>query len=167
VPEEHFDVVDEADRVIGQRPRSVVHRDNLLHRAVHVFVFDSRGRLLVQLRSAFKDQFPSTWTSSASGHLAAGEDYEPAARRELEEELGLVAPLEFLVKLPACAATAWEHTALYRTTTDAVPRCDPQEIERVESVALDEVERRIAADPARHSPCFVELVRWYRAAHPA
>ena len=56
--EEFFDVVDERDRVIGRAPRSEVHARGWLHRAVHIFVFNSRGELLVQRRSAAMDMFP-------------------------------------------------------------------------------------------------------------
>ncbi len=52
MPEEIFDVVDSEDRVIGQAPRSEVHAKKLLHRAVHIFVFNSRGQLLIHRRSA-------------------------------------------------------------------------------------------------------------------
>ena len=77
------------DRVIRQERRSVVHAQGLLHRAVHIFVFNSRGQLLVQRRSASKDEFPLTYTSSASGHVGAGETYDACAPRELTEEIGL------------------------------------------------------------------------------
>lgn len=84
--EEIFDVCDEHDRVIGQAPRSVVHAQGLLHRAVHVFVFNSAGELLLQMRSRHKDEAPLQFTSSASGHLGAGETYEAAAPRELDRK---------------------------------------------------------------------------------
>src|SRR5690349_12357388 len=120
--EEIFDVVDEHDRVVGQAPRSVVHAQKLLHRAVHVFVLNSRSELLLQKRSALKDEYPLCYTSSASGHLSAGESYEAAAPRELKEELGLAGELEWLAKFPAGPQTAQEHTVLYRTTSDVPPR---------------------------------------------
>lgn len=112
-PDELFDVVDEADRVVRQERRAVVHRDNLLHRAVHVWLFNGRGELLLQMRSASKDQYPSTWTSSASGHLDAGESYADAAPRELREELGIAVPLRESLRLPASPETAYEFTTLY------------------------------------------------------
>lgn len=52
---EVFDVVDEADEVTGQATRREVHERNLLHRAVHVFVVNRHGELLLQKRSRFKD----------------------------------------------------------------------------------------------------------------
>ena len=87
--EEIFDVVNERDEVIGQRPRSEVHRLHLNHRAVHVLVFNRRGDLLLQKRSMRKDCFPGTWDSSSSGHLDQGEAYDACAVRELREEIGL------------------------------------------------------------------------------
>ena len=47
MPEEIFDVVNDRDEVIDRRPRSEVHRLGLLHRAVHVLVFNSRGEIFV------------------------------------------------------------------------------------------------------------------------
>ena len=159
--EELFDVVDEHDRVIGVAPRSEVHARNLLHRAVHIFVRNSRGELLVHRRTATKDQYPRCITSSASGHLSTGEDYAVAAARELFEELGLTSPLRFLVKLPGSAATCYEHSALYETITDDSPRFDPSEIESGEFLTLDVVTTRLAATPEDFTPCFRELFGWY------
>lgn len=162
MPEETFDVVDEHDRVIGQAPRSVVHAQKLLHRAVHIFVFNTRGELLLQKRSALKDEYPLCYTSSASGHLSAGESYEAAAPRELHEELGLAGPLEWLAKFPAGPETSQEHTVLFRTTTDQTPRVDPQEIDAATFHSLDEIAGMLVREPELFSPCFVTLFEWYR-----
>jgi 16S rRNA (adenine1518-N6/adenine1519-N6)-dimethyltransferase len=159
--EEIFDVVDELDRVVGKAPRSVVHARKLLHRAVHIFVFNSRGDLLLQKRSALKDEYPLCYTSSASGHLSAGESYETAAPRELEEELGLAGELEWLAKFPAGPQTSQEHTVLYRTTSDVVPRIDPNEIDAVTFHPLTEISEMIVRQPQAFSPCFVTLLAWY------
>ncbi len=164
--EEIFDIVDERDRVVGQAPRSVVHARKLLHRAVHIFVFNSRRELLLQKRSALKDEYPLCYTSSASGHLNAGESYESAAPRELQEELGLAVPLEWLMKFPAGPETSQEHTVLYRTTTDAPPRIDPDEIDAVAFHSLEEIAARIAREPQAFSPCFVTLFDWYVSRAP-
>jgi isopentenyl-diphosphate Delta-isomerase len=86
---ELFDVVDEHDRVLRQERRVEVHRQRLLHRAVHVLVFNSRSEVYLQRRSATKDTYPNRWTTSCSGHVDAGEDYDTAVVRELAEELGM------------------------------------------------------------------------------
>lgn len=160
--EEFFDVVDEHDRVIEQLPRSIVHSKKLLHRAVHIFVFNPAGDLLLQLRSAHKDEYPLCYTSSASGHLSAGEDYDAAAPRELAEELGLNGPLERLHKVPAGPETSLEHTVLYRTTAAKEPQIDPREIAAVSFHSLEEISAMIVREPEKFSPCFVTLFEWYR-----
>lgn len=159
--EEVFDIVDETDRVVGQAPRSEVHARGLLHRAVHIFVFNTAGELLVHKRTAGKDEYPLRYTSSASGHLAAGEGYDEAAARELEEELGLRTPIEFLEKFPAGTETAQEHTALYRTVTDEPPECHPGEIESAAYYPTPRLAALIRDDPERFTPSFRKLFGWY------
>jgi isopentenyl-diphosphate Delta-isomerase len=159
--EELFDVCDDQDRVIDVLPRSQVHARGLLHRAVHVFVRNSRGELLLQRRSASKDESPLKLTSSASGHLGAGESYEAAAIREMQEEIGLVAPLTFLRKFPATVETAWEHTVLYEALSDEPPVPDPGEILNMETVSLAEADLRLRSDPDDFSSPLRVLLRWY------
>lgn len=166
-PNEVFDVVDAADRVIGRATRGEVHARRLLHRAVHVFLFNLAGELLLQRRSALKDEYPLCWTSSASGHLDAGEDYAAAAVRELREELGIAAELEFLTKLPASPETANEHTALYRAVSNERPVFPAEEIESVEFFRIEEVAQMIGEDRPSFSPPFLELFRWYGDAGPS
>lgn len=162
MPEEVFDVVDAEDRVIGQAQRSKVHSERWLHRAVHIFVFNSRGELLIHQRTATKDECPLKYTSSASGHLHAGEDYETAAYRELEEELSLRSPLAFLVKLPAGPETSYEHSALYQTITDEPPVFLPEEILSGQYYPLAAISEWVDSQPDDFTPCFRSLWAWYR-----
>ena len=160
--EEMFDVVDQDDRVLFQATRSTVHANRWLHRAVHIFVFNSRGELLVHRRSATKDEAPLKLTSSASGHLSAGEDYATAAIRELNEELGLVADVEFLGIFPANGIeTSFEHSGLYRTITDETPIFDPEEILSGEYYPLATIEQMVANFPDDFTHCFRSLFHWY------
>ena len=161
--EELFDVVDDRDRVIAQLPRSQVHAERKLHRAVHIFVFNSSDQLLIHKRSATKDEYPNLWTSSASGHVTAGEEYDQTAHREMREEIGLVGTLEFLHKFPASPETAFEHTALYRMTSDDQPVFDPGEIAEGEFHSLERIQSRLHSDPTRFAPAFHVLFRWYLA----
>lgn len=56
---------------------------------VHVCIFNNRGELLLQQRSAKKKSYPSYWDVSAAGGVRAGETGREAAVRETREELGL------------------------------------------------------------------------------
>src|SRR5215469_16422568 len=130
MPEEIFDVVNERDQVIDRKPRNEVHRLGLMHRAVHVLVFNPRGEIFLQKRSMKKDRQPGVWDSSASGHVDAGEDYDACALRELSEELGLklsVLP-QRLFKLPASAETDQEHVWVYRCKAEGPFVLHPDEI---------------------------------------
>ena len=149
MPEEIFDVVNEHDEVIGQKPRSEIHRLKLNHRAVHVLVFNSRRELFLQKRSMKKDCFPGTWDSSASGHLASGESYDACCIRELREEIGLeaVAAPERLFKVAACPETGQEFVWVYRCQSDGPFALNAEEIGRGGWFALAEVTRWMAERP--------------------
>ena len=88
--DELLEVVDKNGRIKGLAKRSEVHSDpTLIHRVVHVLVFDRRGRLLLQRRSIKKDIAPGKWDTSVGGHVNPGEDILEAAKREMQEELGI------------------------------------------------------------------------------
>ena len=88
---EMVDIVDDDDRVVDTVPRRRMRAERLQHRGVSIAVLGSDGRLLVHRRAATKDVWPAMWDMAAGGVVGAGEDYETAARRELAEELGIVA----------------------------------------------------------------------------
>ena len=87
--EERVIVVDGGNRPVAELPRRRVRGENLPHRATCIFVFDRRGRVLVQRRTAIKDIYPGFYDLAAGGVVAAGESYERCAQREAEEELGI------------------------------------------------------------------------------
>jgi len=90
--EEFLEVVNEIGEVIKTLPRSVIHGDpTLMHRVVHVLVFNQHGELLLQKRSMNKDVAPGKWDTSVGGHVEAGETISGALAREMKEELGITA----------------------------------------------------------------------------
>lgn len=129
--EEIFDIVNECDEVIDRQPRSEVHARGLLHRAVHVLVFNSRGQIFLQKRSMKKDRQRGVWDSSSSGHVDSGEDYDACAVRELREEIGLSVahPPRRLFKIDACEATDAEFVWVYRCESDGPFTLHPDEID--------------------------------------
>lgn len=161
---ELFDVVDENDSVITQAPRREVHQKNLIHRATHVLVFNKRGQLLLQQRSAFKDTAPLKWDSSVSGHLNAGESYADAAIRELQEEMGITAeslPAPLAI-LPPNANTGWEHVHVFHTRYDGSIHFPSSEIESTCWFPLEEIDAWTHQNPSAFSNTFLTCWRAVR-----
>ena len=162
--EEIFDVVNERDEVIDRKPRKEVHARGLLHRAVHVLVFNARGEIFLQLRSSIKDKHPSVWDSSASGHVDSGEEYDATAVREVWEEIGLdlrnqteatVASLpQRLFKINAGPETDGEFVWVYRCESEGPFTLHPEEIERGGWFTPEEVTRWIRERPQEFAPAF-------------
>ena len=88
--DELVDVIDADDRVVAVVPRSVMRRDNLLHRSVGIIVRNPMGEVLVHRRAPTKDVWPDRWDIAVGGVVTSGEGVEEAARRELAEEIGVV-----------------------------------------------------------------------------
>lgn len=87
--QELLEVVDKDGNVIGLAERSELHHNpSLIHRVVHVLIFNKQGDLLLQKRSGKKDTEPGKWDTSVGGHINPGESYRDAAEREMKEELG-------------------------------------------------------------------------------
>ncbi|MCK5672412.1 MAG: NUDIX domain-containing protein [Spirochaetales bacterium] len=74
-----------------QKMKSEAHRSGLWHRSSHIWIFNNKSEILLQLRSGEKNIFPNLWDVSAAGHIGAGEKPINSAIRETEEEIGLTA----------------------------------------------------------------------------
>ena len=91
---ERWDLFDRNGSPLG---RTIRRGDRLhsgeYHQVVHIWVVNSVGRLLIQLRSPRRKIMPNVWAVT-SGSAVSGEETLTAARRELAEELGIVLPAE-------------------------------------------------------------------------
>ena len=89
---ERVDLYDENRIPLGITAERQEHRNQkrggMYRTVVHVCIFNSRGQLLIQRRSAQKEVFPEKWDVSAAGGVRAGETSRQGAEREVREELG-------------------------------------------------------------------------------
>ena len=159
---ELFDVVDESNCVVGQQSRHEVHHQRLMHRAVHVFVFNRKGELFLQKRSRFKDKNPGRWDSSSAGHLNAGQDYDETAARELHEELGVEAPLELIGELPASRQTGYEFVRIYKAEHEGPFVWPRAEVESGAFFPIPVLERWMAARPEDFAGAFLSVYQVWR-----
>jgi 16S rRNA (adenine1518-N6/adenine1519-N6)-dimethyltransferase len=164
---ERFPIVDKNDRILGYARRSQVHGNNLLHRAVHILIFNEASDVYLQQRSRWKDRHPLKWDSSAAGHVVAAESYDETARRELKEELGVSVPLQKFLKLPAAQRTDHEFIWLYRGVVSGELVPDKCEIERGTFLAPTVVDGWTSARPEDFAPGFLDCWKAYRRKTPS
>ncbi len=162
IKDEQFPVVDEMDRVLRYAGRSEVHGNNLYHRAVHILIFNDAAELYLQQRSRWKDRHPILWDSSAAGHVSGAENYDEAANRELQEELGINVPLEKLLKVSASPQTGQEFIWLYRGQLHGNIRPNRSELESGAFVAPTVVDGWTVARPENFAPGFLQCWQAYR-----
>lgn len=96
---EKWDILDENGLPTG---KTTLRGKNFLkngeyHLVVHIWVFSSDGRLLIQRRSDDKPLMPGEWAATG-GAAVSGESSYTAANRELFEELGVCSNKKSLKK---------------------------------------------------------------------
>ena len=164
MPDELFDVVDEQDIVIRQEMRSIVHRCGLWHRGVHVLLFTSGGKLLVQQRSKDRVHAPSALDCSVSEHVKAGEDYYSAAIRGLKEEMSVEEiDIQPLIKFKMnYGPNDNEISELYQGVVDPdTVSFDRVEIECVDYYSIAELQKLIKSEGSKFSYWFEQIIQWY------
>ena len=145
--EERVDVVDDAGETIAVVTRREMRERRLPHRCCYVLVFNRRGELLIHLRTATKDVYPSHWDICVGGVLAAGESFGDGVDRDVREDIGAdlaVVPLyPFRYEDPLTIV----HGMLYRAVSDGPFQFQVEEIVRGEFVAVEEALRRSRSEP--------------------
>ena len=62
-----LNIIDEDDNIIGEDSRENIHRKGLLHREIHVWIYNKKGEILFQKRSITKDTWTGLLDASACG----------------------------------------------------------------------------------------------------
>lgn len=158
--EEYLNVVNENDEIVDRAKREDCHKNNLIHRAIAIFVFNDDGKLLLQKRSRFKDLCKSYWACSVSGHLDIDESYEHAAKRELKEELGIELALEQSFFIKVRQETDSENVRLFLAKNNGPFDFNKKEIEKLGFFSINEIKEMIKKDE-KFTKCFLELFRVY------
>lgn len=162
-------VVDDQNRFVRWEDRRTIHEQALVHRSVHVLLFDRAGRLLVQRRHRAKQTHPRMWDVSCAGHVEesdypGGPDadldavYAAVAARELAEELGVAPPLARLGRFGPEPGVHYEQIHLFTGQSDGPYTLQPDEVEEHRMLARGEV----AAWLASGEPVTPAL-RWFLA----
>ncbi|GAB4416934.1 MAG: hypothetical protein OHK0039_26690 [Bacteroidia bacterium] len=161
---ELLDILTPDGQLTGQRKaKALVHRDGDWHLAAHVWLRNSQGELLLQLRSPRKENDPDRWDISVAGHVSAGEDARTSACREVAEEIGLAIDAQELMLLFRLAEARtlndgtyidneWHEVfLLHRDAAATDLRLQAEEVAAVRWVSPDELHALAQA----HSPLLV------------
>lgn len=153
-------VVDKNDNIVRSDSRSAVHNSKMWHRGVHIFLYDERGRMLVQLRSSKKDKFPNT-LDCISEHNMFGENYGDAAKRCLKEELDISSKLKFLIHFRMVYGPKdYMVCKLFECTHDGKIKANKSEVSGIYFFSKNELLDMINKNPQKLTPWFCEMLKW-------
>lgn len=154
--EELIDIVDDNDNVIRQATWEEMHEKGLRHRTANVFVFNSKGEIFVHKRNAKLPLYPAMYDVKMGGIVKAGESYEDAAKRELEEEAGIGnAKLEYLFSTKFIGKQNTNNRKVFRCVYDGKMKLQPEEVESGKFMTLDEAKKMLAEGKLSPSAEFV------------
>jgi isopentenyl-diphosphate delta-isomerase len=155
-------LVDKNDRQTGIAVKMEAHHKGLLHRAVSVFIINSRGEWILQRRALDKYHSNGLWTNTCCTHPHPGETTEEAARRRLKEEMGIKCPVTELFtfiyreKLNN-ELTEHELDHIFFGVTDDIPIINTEEVEEWEAVAFNDLHEDISKNPTNYTYWFREI----------
>jgi len=173
--EEMFEVLDSNGVFTGEvASRAVCHAQGLWHRAVVVFLLNSKNQVLLQKRSLTKRIWPGQWDVSSGGHVLAGELGFEAALRECREELGVSLQPTDLTFIGGCISAERQGDIFNQHFNDFfVARKDlalsdftlqPEEVSEVKWVDEDDIVRDIKEGYrgiTDKTGCWDYLVKYY------
>lgn len=152
-------LVDEDDQAVGEMEKLEAHEQGRLHRAITVYVFNSRHELLLQQRAADKYHCGGLWSNTCCGHPYPGEDTLAAAQRRLREEMGLECKLnkgfELKYRLDVDKGLVeHEYGHVFYAISDRPPRLNPVEAQAYGYASREQIQAQLLRTPEQFTPWF-------------
>lgn len=152
-------LVDQNDNQVGVMEKMQAHVDAVLHRAFSVFIFNSKGKLMLQQRAFTKYHSPGLWSNTCCSHPRPGEKTEEAAHRRMREEMGFdcdfTEAFSFVYKAPFTnELTEHEYDHVFIGISDELPVLNTDEAEAYKMVTLDDIRKEMDEDPEKFTVWF-------------
>jgi isopentenyl-diphosphate Delta-isomerase len=162
INQENVILVDENDKEVGTMQKLEAHKKAVLHRAISVFICNSKGQWLLQRRALNKYHSRGLWTNTCCSHPYPGETSIDAAHRRLMEEMGLRASLKELFHFTYKAAldnelTEHELDHVFLGITDAEPKVNTGEVEEWKYITYDKLLDEVGNNPEQFTVWFKEI----------
>ena len=156
---EYVVLVNQEDRSLGTLEKMEAHERGVLHRAFSVFVFNSKGELMLQQRALEKYHSPGLWSNTVCSHPRADETPLQGASRRMQEEMGFSCSLEkaftFIYKADVGdGLTEHEFDHVFFGFCDTLPRINEEEVADWKYMSMDDVEADIKAHPELYTVWF-------------
>lgn len=157
-------LVDPRGNEVGQMEKLEAHEKGLLHRAFSIFVFNSKGEVLLQKRAITKYHSGGLWANSCCSHPRPGEDINLAVHRRLQEEVGFDCPLResfsfVYKKVFDNGLTEYEFDHVFTGSYDGPVTPNPEEAEEHKWVPWHEFVADIQARPNIYAFWVREIIR--------
>lgn len=145
-------LVNENDEPIGVSEKLEAHQLGKLHRAFSIFIFNSKGELLLQKRASSKYHSGGLWSNTCCSHPRVNEDTLSAAHRRLQEEMGLDCDLKevhkFVYKIKFDnGLTEYEYDHVLIGKSDEAPKLNLEEAEDWKWVKLSQLCEDVKNNP--------------------
>jgi isopentenyl-diphosphate Delta-isomerase len=155
-------LVDDSDRQTGVAGKMEAHEKGLLHRAVSVFIVNSKGEWILQRRALDKYHSNGLWTNTCCTHPYPGESSVDAASRRLVEEMGIKCTLTelftFIYKEKLNnELTEHELDHVFFGISDEKPVINTTEVEEWEAIPYSELHDDIQKNPSDYTYWFKEI----------
>ncbi len=149
-------LVNKSNRKIGIEEKIKAHASGKLHRAFSIFIFNSKGELLLQQRAKAKYHSGGLWSNTVCSHPRPGENYFQAAHRRLREEMGFDCELKklfsFIYKTDFIDGLIEnEYDTVFMGKFDGKPKPNPAEVANCKWVEIKDLKNDIAVDPEKYS----------------
>ena len=159
---DELDVVDDSDRVLARASRNRVHDEYLIHRSAAFFVLDENDGVFVNQRNAMYQTYPGRWSIAFGGHVQAGESYERAIEREVEEQTGLQEHVFPITTFQKRTADERENVKVYGVRATDEVRLLPDEIEQGRFVSMAELNEMLGRfDFVPETPALLQILTEY------
>ena len=153
------------DVVIGSIERKDVFAAKANFRVVQIFIFDDQGHLLLQQIPGQGKRNPGHWGSSVAGYVFAGESYEEAAARRLEQELGVrLAKLRLVGKTSMEDEGCRKFITLYAVQLKGPFTPDLTHIAKLEFLSMGTIVNMMREDTCQFTPTFLHLFQFFGVA---
>ena len=164
-------LVNEHDDMVGTMDKMEVHRQGLLHRAFSIFIFNSKGEMLIQQRAIEKYHSGGLWTNACCSHPAPGEATQDAAERRLKEELGFETRIEkifdFIYKAEFDnGLTEHEFDHVFAGEYEGQIKMNPKEVKDVCYKEISEIRSMLQTHPQKFTAwfhiAFPKIEKWWK-----